>query len=283
MIHSARSLFGGALFSAGLAATAAHAAPQFTWAGASVRAVTSALNGSTGQTDSAYAAGPDSVSVYASGFNYQGYGYVFPTYAEVSASWNANGIMARAAVDFWGTAYDSSYAFLGGPAAQSFAEQTFSVTEPAYIELRWTSIGGRTDVQILDGGGALVSIASIEQSQQTLMVPLSPGVSYLLRHRMQARDGDPFLGSFSPQCGWSGSLVARTPTCAPDLTTTGTTNGVPDGVVNGSDFTYYLSLFAAASPMADLTTTGSANGVPDGIINGSDFTYYLSLFATGCP
>ena len=71
--------------------------------------------------------------------------------------------------------------------------------------------------------------------------------------------------------------------CPADLTTTGSTNGIPDGQVNGSDFTYYLSLFAAGSPSADLTTTGSTNGTPDGQINGSDFTYYLSLFATGCP
>ena len=71
--------------------------------------------------------------------------------------------------------------------------------------------------------------------------------------------------------------------CFADLTTTGSTNGVPDGVVNGSDFTFFLSLFAASSPLADLTTTGSTNGIPDGVVNGSDFTYFLSLFAAGCP
>ena len=71
--------------------------------------------------------------------------------------------------------------------------------------------------------------------------------------------------------------------CVADLTTTGTTNGVPDGTVNGSDFTFYLALFAGQNAQADLTTTGTTNGQPDGLINGSDFTYFLSLFATGCP
>ena len=73
------------------------------------------------------------------------------------------------------------------------------------------------------------------------------------------------------------------PACPADLTTTGSTNGIPDGVINGSDFTYFLSLFASAHPASDLTTTGSTNGTPDGITNGSDFTYYLGLFAAGCP
>ena len=77
--------------------------------------------------------------------------------------------------------------------------------------------------------------------------------------------------------------VRIAPACVPDLTTTGTTNGIPDGVVNGSDFTFYLSLFASNDSRADLTTTGTTNGIPDGIINGSDFTYFLSLFAAGCP
>ena len=77
--------------------------------------------------------------------------------------------------------------------------------------------------------------------------------------------------------------ITGTPPCVPDLTTTGTSNGTPDGVVNGSDFTYYLSLFASSATAADLTTTGTTNGIPDGVINGSDFTFFLGLFAAGCP
>ena len=80
-----------------------------------------------------------------------------------------------------------------------------------------------------------------------------------------------------------GAFEFQPPACPPDLTTTGSTNGTPDGVVNGSDFTFYLSLFATGDGRADLTTTGSTGGTPDGVINGSDFTYFLTLFAIGCP
>lgn len=76
------------------------------------------------------------------------------------------------------------------------------------------------------------------------------------------------------------TLVAE---CPADLTTTGTAGSVPDGVVDISDFSYYLSLWSAMDPAADLTTTGTAGGEPDGIVDVSDYSYYLGLWAAGCP
>lgn len=54
--------------------------------------------------------------------------------------------------------------------------------------------------------------------------------------------------------------------------------GLPDPSISVT-----LSTGALACSPADLTTTGATNGLPDGQINGSDFTYFLSLFAVGCP
>ena len=71
--------------------------------------------------------------------------------------------------------------------------------------------------------------------------------------------------------------------CVPDLTTTGTSNGTPDGTVDLSDFSYYLSLWSGGDARADVTTTGSDNGIPDAAVDLSDFSYYLSLWSAGCP
>ncbi len=56
--------------------------------------------------------------------------------------------------------------------------------------------------------------------------------------------------------------------------------GVPDGQIDGSDFFYYLELYAERRDDADLS--GDQPGVPDGILDGRDFFFYLDLFATGC-
>ena len=72
--------------------------------------------------------------------------------------------------------------------------------------------------------------------------------------------------------------------CSPaDVTTTGNASGTPDGVVDLSDFSYYLTLWSNADARADVTTTGSANGIADGTVDLSDFSYYLTLWSAGCP
>lgn len=66
------------------------------------------------------------------------------------------------------------------------------------------------------------------------------------------------------------------------------TYGFPDGIVDGSDFFFYLDQFE----LGDLTTcdlTGASDpsdpsyGIPDGQLNISDFFYYLDLFVIPCP
>ncbi len=63
--------------------------------------------------------------------------------------------------------------------------------------------------------------------------------------------------------------------------------GVPDGVVDASDFFYFLDQFAAGNlAVADLSGSVDPNdpayGVPDGVLDTSDFFFYLDLFVQGC-
>ncbi|MCW5754914.1 MAG: hypothetical protein KIT24_09440 [Phycisphaeraceae bacterium] len=82
------------------------------------------------------------------------------------------------------------------------------------------------------------------------------------------------------------------PSCLADLS--GSTNpddpdyGIPDGIVDASDFFYYLDQFVAGNvAVADLTGASDPNdpdyGIPDGIVDASDFFYYLDIFVAGCP
>ncbi|MCW5753553.1 MAG: S8 family serine peptidase [Phycisphaeraceae bacterium] len=64
--------------------------------------------------------------------------------------------------------------------------------------------------------------------------------------------------------------------------------GVPDGVIDGADFFFYLDQFVSGNlAIADLTGSSDPNdpayGVPDGIIDAADFFYFLDLFILGCP
>ena len=69
-----------------------------------------------------------------------------------------------------------------------------------------------------------------------------------------------------------------------DVTTTGQTSGIADGIVDLSDFSYYLSLWANSEPSADITASGICiAGIPDGGVDLSDFSCYLSEWSRGCP
>lgn len=78
--------------------------------------------------------------------------------------------------------------------------------------------------------------------------------------------------------------------CPADLTGSVDPNspdyGVPDGIVDGNDFFFYLGLFGAGDSAADLTGSIDPNspdyGVPDGNLDGNDFFFYLGLFAGPC-
>ena len=69
-----------------------------------------------------------------------------------------------------------------------------------------------------------------------------------------------------------------------DVTTTGTTNGIPDGAVDLSDFSFYLSLWSATDPAADITATGTCDthAGGDGTVDLSDFSCFLSNWSGTC-
>lgn len=73
--------------------------------------------------------------------------------------------------------------------------------------------------------------------------------------------------------------------CSPaDVTTTGSASGVPDGAVDLSDFSYYLTLWSSGDPAADLTATGTCVvGSGEGVVDLSDFSCYLTAWGVGCP
>ncbi|MEL7473173.1 MAG: thrombospondin type 3 repeat-containing protein [Planctomycetota bacterium] len=72
--------------------------------------------------------------------------------------------------------------------------------------------------------------------------------------------------------------------CSPaDVTTEGTANGMPDGVVTLSDFSFYLGLWSANDSSADITAESSCNvGSGEGAVTLSDFSCYLSVWSQGC-
>lgn len=99
-----------------------------------------------------------------------------------------------------------------------------------------------------------------------------------------------FLGAFaeiSEHLRAFGDALAASTTdvCLADLTTSGLcAAGSPDGVVDLSDFSCFLSEWASDSPMADVSVTGLCTpGNTDDVVDLSDFSCYLSLWATGCP
>lgn len=64
-----------------------------------------------------------------------------------------------------------------------------------------------------------------------------------------------------------------------DVTTDGASNGLRDGDVTLSDFSFYLTLWSNMDMSADLTTDGTSNGIPDGAVTLSDFSFYLSAWS----
>lgn len=77
--------------------------------------------------------------------------------------------------------------------------------------------------------------------------------------------------------------IIAPPPCLADITTTGVADGAPDGIVDLSDFSAYLTLWSAGDGRADLTSAGTSSGVPDGVVDLSDFAFYLTLWGAGCP
>lgn len=78
--------------------------------------------------------------------------------------------------------------------------------------------------------------------------------------------------------------LVDTPCALADVTTSGTDNGLGDGVIDLSDFSYYLARWAEADLEADITPSAICDpGTPDDIVDLSDFSCFLALWAEGCP
>ncbi|MCC6284016.1 MAG: SGNH/GDSL hydrolase family protein [Phycisphaerales bacterium] len=79
--------------------------------------------------------------------------------------------------------------------------------------------------------------------------------------------------------------------CVADMTGTNEPSdphfGVPDGLVDATDFFYFLDRFVENNlARADLSGSADPNdpayGLPDGAIDSNDFFYYLDVFVEGC-
>ena len=91
------------------------------------------------------------------------------------------------------------------------------------------------------GGTVTIDLVASAQVNPTLCIPDVSAIAISVSYSANAVSLDDNMNSIPDEC-------ENAPPCVPDLTTTGTTNGIPDGLLNGSDFTYFLSLFAAGCP-----------------------------------
>ncbi|MEO0588848.1 MAG: GC-type dockerin domain-anchored protein, partial [Planctomycetota bacterium] len=111
----------------------------------------------------------------------------------------------------------------------------------------------------------------------------SPSSTFRVRFIAQDTAGASIVEAAIDDFRITETVCIDVPTCTADTTTDGTSNGIPDGAVTLSDFSYYLGLWGASDAAADVTTDGTANGTPDGSVTLSDFSFYLSLWGAGCP
>lgn len=153
------------------------------------------------------------------------------------------------------------------------------------VEIAWSADDDvavtRVDLELsLDLGQTWSAITSSTQRDGSFAWTVPDVFASEALVRANAFDAD---GNSNADASDAAFAINGTPDCIADTTTTGSPNGVPDGVVDLSDFSFYLSEWSSSASGADLTTTGTPNGVPDGLVNLSDFSYYLSLWSQGCP
>lgn len=181
---------------------------------------------------------------------------------------------------------------------QSNVDDGFDATPLAVATTTDTYVGSGNTFRIADGAELTFSLDLTDPDLRQLLADelnadgtLSFAISSLHAAGFMGQVGDdiwPRLGtreSFGlPDPSIEVVLTTGPVACSPaDVTSTGTANGVPDGTVDLSDFSFYLSLWSAGDAQADVTTTGTADGVPDGSVDLSDFSFYLSLWSAGCP
>lgn len=112
------------------------------------------------------------------------------------------------------------------------------------------------------------------------------GFAYRVRPRAELRSEGAARGVGVEDAVWLDFQIGATaPGCGlADMTTSGSLNGVPDGVVDLSDFSFYLNTWSVGDARADLTATGTCEpGTGGDGVDLSDFSCYLNLWAAGCP
>lgn len=79
-------------------------------------------------------------------------------------------------------------------------------------------------------------------------------------------------------------IVEQNACAAADMYTTSNCSAGPDGIVDLSDFSCYLSDYSVSDPKADITGNGTCDLATSGDgVTLSDFSCYLSLWSNGCP
>ena len=201
----------------------------------------------------------------------------------------------------------ASYTFLGTPSATSDIELTFdaigdfsSASEVVEVFIGGVSTGTIFNLSIGNdcttsadtltvsaadwnnarnpAGDVDVQLVAATSVSTTLCNPTPSRISVLAEYQANSSELDDNNNGIPDSCEVGGNI------CGPaDVTTDGTSNGIPDDAVTLSDFSFYLSLWSAGDNAADLTTDGTSNGIPDNAVTLSDFSFYLGLWSAGCP
>jgi len=155
----------------------------------------------------------------------------------------------------------------GLPLTTSIAYQTFTVEPAPTAEARFRVFG--YPVTSPDG-------ARVDGLFMTSEIDEAAGV-FSFRYDGEGEDQIALLENAI-------EFVVGAPVCVADLTTDGSANGEPDGVVTLSDFSFYLSLWSSGDARADVTASGVCEpGTGGDGVTLSDFSCYLSLWSQGCP
>ncbi len=161
---------------------------------------------------------------------------------------------------------------------------------------------GLETVELLDG----VFEFDVPESARVLAAGQTRRLFFVLRMAEGAGTQDPhgfavFITGHGAVHGHNGSAiwleddrVVGTPiiqaTCPADMTTTDDPDdpnyGVPDGVIDQMDFSFYTMLYDAMDPGADLTSTNDRSdpmyAIPDGVVDSQDQFFYLDRYSEGC-
>lgn len=177
-----------------------------------------------------------------------------------------------------------SYAYASNGSGANRAEFALAVPQAGVYEVsvRWPAASNRTT-------RAPVTVTHAD-GQDTVFVNQEIWGGRWVRvgaYRFEVGGGVVALSDDIPDAGQlvlADAVQAEMHWCPADMTTTGSDSGVPDGVVDISDFSYFLTRWAQGARRADISATGSCGTALRGDgVDISDFSCFLTLWTTGCP